>query len=148
MNRELEKEFKLMVVLDRKLKVVKENKFLCFYQVSYKHDFANDNEILFIDDEMNIIFVQNDKNIYEEVCVKNIKNISDSHITKVKCDGLNSILVGTHRAFFNKNKKDYENRPGSKVDYHVISTDVIRNKEIWIKLLNLSERIRKTTIFF
>ena len=75
MNKELEKEFNLMVAVDSKLKVVKENKFICFSQVSYKHDLVNDNEILFIDDEMNIIFVQNDKNIYKKVCVKNIKNI-------------------------------------------------------------------------
>ena len=147
MNRELEKEFNLMVAVDSKLRVVKENKFICFCPVSYKHDLANDNEIFFIDDEMNIIFVQNDKNIYKEVCVKNIKNLSNLHTTKVKCDGLNSILVGTHRAFFNKNKDDYENRPGSKVDYHVISTDVIRNKKICTKLSNLAEIICKKLIF-
>ena len=147
MNKELEKEFNLMVAVDSKLNVVKENKFLCFSQVSYKHDLINDNEILFIDDEMNIIFVQNDKNIYDNVCVKNIKNISNYYTTKVKCDGLSSILVGTHRAFFNKNKNDYENRPGSKVDYHVISTDVIRNKKICTKLSNLTEKICKTLIF-
>ena len=142
MNRELEKAFNIMVVVDSKLKVVKENKFICFCPVSYKHDLANDNEILFIDDEMNVILVKNNKSIYDKVYVKNIKNIYDSHTTKVKCDGLNNILVGTHKAFFNNNKKDYENRPGSKVDYHVISTDVIRNKKICIKLSNLVEKIR------
>ena len=141
MNRELEKAFNIMVVVDSKLKVVKENKFICFCPVSYKHDLANDNEILFIDDEMNVILVKNNKSIYDKVYVKNIKNIYDSHTTKVKCDGLNNILVGTHKAFFNNNKKDYENRPGSKVDYHVISTDVIRNKKICIKLSNLVEKI-------
>ena len=141
MNKELEKEFNLMVAVDSKLKVVKENKFICFSQVSYKHDLANDNEILFIDDEMNVILVENNKSIYDKVYIKNIKNLSNSHTTKVKCDGLNSILVGTHRAFFNNNKKDYENRPGSKVDYHVISTDIIRNKKICIKLSNLAEII-------
>ena len=147
MNKELEKEFNLMVAVDSKLKVIKENKFLCFSQVSYKHDLTNDNEIFFIDDEMNVILVENNKSIYDKVYIKNIKNLSNSHTTKVKCDGLDSILVGTHRAFFNNDKINYENRPGSKVDYHVISTDVIRNKKIWIKLLNISERIRKTTIF-
>jgi len=99
MNKELEKEFNLMVVVDSKLKVVKENKFICFSQVNYKHDLAKDNEIFFIDDEMNVIFVENNKSIYDKVYIKNIKNISNSHTTKVKCDGLNSILVGTHRAF-------------------------------------------------
>ena len=147
MNKELEKEFNLMVAVDSKLKVVKENKFICFSQVSYKHDLAKDNEIFFIDDEMNVILVENNKSIYDKVYIKNIKNLSNSHTTKVKCDGLNSILVGTHIAFFNNNKKDYENRPGSKVDYHVISTDVIRNKKICIKLSNLTTRIRKKLIF-
>lgn len=147
MNRELEKEFNLMVAVDSKLKVVKENKFISFCPVSYKHDLTKDNEIFFIDDEMNVILVENNKSIYDKVYIKNIKNLSNSHTTKVKCDGLNSILVGTHRAFFNNNKKDYENRPGSRVDYHVISTDVIRNKKIWIKLSNLTERIRKKLIF-
>ena len=147
MNKELEKKFNLMVAVDSKLKAVKENKFICFSQVSYKHDLANDNEILFIDDEMNVILVENNKSIYDKVYIKNIKNLSNSHTTKVKCDGLNSILVGIHRAFFNNNKKDYENRPGSKVDYHVISTDVIRNKKICIKLSNLTAIIRKKLIF-
>ena len=146
MNKELEKEFNLMVAINSKLKVVKENKFIFFCPVSYKHDLANDNEILFIDDEMNIIIVENNKSIYDKVYVRNIKNISNSHTTKVKCDGLNSILVGTHRAFFNNDKINYENRPGSKVDYHVISTDVIRNKKICIKLSNLTTRICKKLI--
>ncbi len=143
MNKELEKEFNLIVAIDSKLKVVKENKFIFFCPVSYKHDLANDNKILFIDDEMNIILVENNKSIYDKVYVRNIKNLSNSHTTKVKCDGLNSILVGTHRAFFNNDKINYENRPGSKVDYHVISTDVIRNKKIWIKVSELAERLRK-----
>ena len=142
MNKELEKEFNLMVVVDSKLKVVKENKFICFSQVSYKHDLVKDNEIFFIDDEMNVILIENDKSIYEKVYVKNIKNLSNSHTIKVKCDVLNSILVGTHRAFFNNDKINYENRPGSKVDYNVISTDVIRNKKICIKLSNLTTKIR------
>ena len=147
MNKELEKEFNLMVAVDSKLNVVKENKFICFSQVSYKHDLAKDNEIFFIDDEMNVILVENNKSIYDKVYIKNIKNLSNSHTTKVKCDGLNSILVGTHRAFFNNNKKDYENRPGSKVDYHVISTDVKKKKKICIKLSNLTAIIRKKLIF-
>ena len=147
MNKELEKEFNLMVAVDSKLKVVKENKFICFSQVSYKHDLTKDNEIFFIDDEMNVILVENNKSIYDKVYIKNIKNLSNSHTTKVKCDGLNSILVGTHRAFFSRDKINYENRPGSKVDYHVISTDIIRNKKICTKLLNLTEIICKKLIF-
>ena len=147
MNKELEKEFNLMVAVDSKLKVVKENKFLCFSQVSYKHDLINDNEILFIDDEMNIIFVQNDKNIYDNVCVKNIKNISNYYTTKVKCDELNSILVGTHKAFFNKDKINYENRPNGKIDYRIISTNVLGSTRISTKLEQLTRKICKTTIF-
>lgn len=146
MNKELEKEFNLMVAVDSKLKVVKENKFICFSQVSYKHDLVNDNEILFIDDEMNVILVENNKNIYNKVYIKNIKNISNSNTTKVKCDGLNSILVGTHKAFFNNDKINYENRPNGKVDYHVISTNVFGSARIWIKVSELTERLRRKTI--
>ena len=73
MNKELEKEFNLMVVVDSKLKVVKENKFICFSQVSYKHDLVKDNEIFFIDDEMNVILVENNKSIYDKVYVKKHK---------------------------------------------------------------------------
>ena len=148
MNKELEKEFYSEVRMVDKLKVVGINNLANYsFVVKYKHNLTNDNEIFFIDDEMNIILAGSGKSIYDKVYIKNIKNISNSHTTKVKCDGLNSILVGTHRAFFNNNKKDYENRPGSKVDYHVISTDVIRNKKICIKLSNLTAIIRKKLIF-
>ena len=62
----------------------------------------NNNKILFIDDEMNIINVQNSKNIYNKVYINNVRNLFGTMTTKVKCDEFNNILFGTHEAFFDK----------------------------------------------
>ena len=109
--------------------------------VKYKHDIPNSNKISFIDDEMNIINVQY-SNIYEKVYINNVRNLLGSMTTKVKCDEFNNILFGTYNAFFNKDKINYKNRPDGKIDYHVISTDVLRNIKIWIKVSELAERLR------
>lgn len=144
MNKELEKEFSSEVMMVNKLKVVGVNNLAHYsFVVKYKHDIVNSNKILFIDDEMNIINVQHSKNIYDRVYVNNVRNLLDSMTTKVKCDEINNILVGTHKAFFNKDKINYVNRPDGKIDYHVISTDVIRNIKIWIKISELTERLLK-----
>jgi hypothetical protein len=116
--------------------------------VKYKHDIVNNGKILFIDDEMNIINIQHSKNIYDRVYINNVRNLLGAMSTKVKCDEFNNILFGTHEAFFNKDKINYENRPGYKVDYHVISTDVIRNKKILIKVSELSQRLHRKTIIW
>ena len=144
MNKELEKEFSSEVRIVDKLKVVGINNLAHYsFVVKYKHDIVNSNKILFIDDEMNIINVQHSKNIYDRVYINNVRNLLDSMTTKVKCDEFNNILVGTHEAFFNKDKIKYKNRPDGKIDYHVISTDVIRSIKIWIKISELTERLRK-----
>ena len=142
MNKELEKEFSSEIRMVDKLKVVGINSLSHYsFVVKYKHDIVNNNKILFIDNEMNIITVQNSKNIYNKVYINNVRNLLGVMTTKVKCDEFNNILFGTHKAFFNKDKIKYKNRPDGKIDYHVISTDVLRNIKIWIKVSELAERL-------
>ena len=144
MNKELEKEFSSEIRIVDRLKVVGINSLAHYsFVVKYKHDIVNNNKILFIDDEMNIIIVQNSKNIYNRVYINNVRNLLGSMSTKVKCDEFNNILFGTHEAFFNKDKINYKNRPDGKIDYHVISTDVLRNIKIWIKLSELAARLHR-----
>ena len=144
MNKELEKEFYSAVRMVDKLKVVGINNLAHYsFVVKYKHDIVNNNKILFIDNEMNIIIVQNSKNIYNKVYINNVRNLLGAMTTKVKCDEFNNILFGTHKAFFNKDKINYKNRPDGKIDYHVISTDVLRNIKIWIKVSELAERLHR-----
>ena len=144
MNKEIEKEFSSEVRMVDKLKVVGINNLAHYsFVVKYKHDIVNNNKILFIDNEMNIIIVQNSKNIYNKVYINNVRNLLGAMTTKVKCDEFNNILFGTHKAFFNKDKINYKNRPDGKIDYHVISTDVLRNIKIWIKLSELAERLHR-----
>ena len=147
MNKELEKEFYSEVRMVDKLKVVGINNLAHYsFVVKYKHDIVNNNKILFIDNEMNIIIVPNSKSIYNRVYINNVRNLLGSMTTKVKCDEFNNILFGTHKAFFNKDKINYKNRPDGKIDYHVISTDVLRNIKIWIKVSELAERLHRKTI--
>ena len=142
MNKELKKEFSSEVRIVDRLKVVGINSLAHYsFVVKYKHDIVNNNKILFIDDEMNIILVQNSKNIYNKVYINNVRNLLGAMTTKVKCDEFNNILFGTHKAFFNKDKINYKNRPDGKIDYHAISTDVLRNIKIWIKVSELAERL-------
>ena len=144
MNKELEKDFFSEVRIVDKLKVVGINNLAHYsFVVKYKHDIVNDNKILFIDNEMNIIIVQNSKNIYNKVYINNVRNLLGAMTTKVKCDEFNNILFGTHKAFFNKDKINYKNRPDGKIDYNVISTDVLRNIKIWIKVSELAERLHR-----
>ena len=144
MNKELEKEFSSEVRIVDKLKVVGINNLAHYsFVVKYKHDIVNDNKILFIDNEMNIIIVQNSKNIYNKVYINNVRNLLGAMTTKVKCDEFNNILFGTHKAFFSKDKINYKNRPDGKIDYNVISTDVLRNIKIWIKISELRERLHR-----
>ena len=144
MNKELEKEFSSEVMMVNKLKVVGINNLAHYYfVVKYKHDIVNNGKILFIDDEMNIILVVSGKSIYDKVYINNVRNLLGSMTTKVKCDDFNNILVGTHKANFDKDKINYKNRPDGKIDYHLISTDVLRNIKIWIKISELTERLRK-----
>ena len=144
MNKELEKEFSSAVRMVDKLKVVGINNLAHHsFVVKYKHDIVNNNKILFIDNEMNIIIVQDSKNIYNKVYINNVRNLLGAMTTKVKCDEFNNILFGTHEAFFNKDKINYKNRPNGKIDYHVISTDVLRNIKIWIKISELRERLHR-----
>ena len=144
MNKELEKEFSSEIRIVDKLKVVGINNLAHYsFVVKYKHDIVNNNKILFIDNEMNIILVQNSKNIYNKVYTNNVRNLLGAMTTKVKCDEFNNILFGTHKAFFNKDKINYKNRPDGKIDYNVISTDVLRNIKIWIKLSELAERLHR-----
>ena len=144
MNKELEKEFSSEIRIVDRLKVVGINSLAHYsFVVKYKHDIVNSNKILFIDDEMNIINVQHSKNIYDKVYVNNVRNLLDSMTTKLKCDEFNNILFGTHEAIFSKDKINYKNRPNGKIDYHVISTDVLRNIKIWIKISELRERLHR-----
>ena len=144
MNKELEKEFSSEIRIVDKLKVVGINNLAHYsFVVKYKHDIVNDNKILFIDNEMNIIIVQNSKNTYNKVYINNVRNLLGAMTAKVKCDEFNNILFGTHKAFFNKDKINYKNRPDGKIDYHVISTDVLRNIKIWIKVSELAERLHR-----
>ena len=144
MNKELEKEFSSEIRIVDRLKVVGVNSLAHYsFVVKYKHDIVNNNKILFIDDEMNIIIVQNSKSIYNSVYIINVRNLLGAMSTKVKCDEFNNILFGTHEAFFNKDKIKYKNRPNGKIDYHAISTDVLRNIKIWIKISELRERLHR-----
>ena len=144
MNKELEKEFSSEIRMVDKLKVVGINNLAHYsFVVKYKHDIVNNNKILFIDNEMNIILVQNSKNIYNRVYIINVRNLLGAMTTKVKCDEFNNILFGTHKAFFNTDKIKYKNRPNGKIDYHAISTDVLRNIKIWIKISELRERLHR-----
>ena len=144
MNKELEKEFSSEIRIVDRLKVVGVNSLAHHsFVVKYKHDIVNNNKILFIDNEMNIIIVQNSKNIYDRVYINNVRNLLGAMTTKVKCDEFNNILFGTHEAFFNKDKIKYKNRPNGKIDYHAISTDVLRNIKIWIKLSELAARLHR-----
>lgn len=144
MNKELEKEFSSEIRIADRLKVVGVNSLAHYsFVVKYKHDIVNNNKILFIDNEMNIILVQNSKNIYNKVYIINVRNLLGAMTTKVKCDEFNNILFGTHKAFFNKDKIKYKNRPDGKIDYHAISTDVLRNIKIWIKLSELATRLHR-----
>ena len=147
MNKELEKEFFSEVRIVDKLKVVGINNLAHYsFVVKYKHDIVNNGKILFIDDEMNINRAGSGENIYDKVYINNVRNILDSMTTKTKCDEFNNILIGTHKACFDKDKINYKNRPYGKKDYHVISTDVIRNIKIWIKVSELAERLRRKII--
>ena len=147
MNKELEKEFSSEIRIVDRLKVVGVNSLAHYsFVVKYKHDIVNNNKILFIDNEMNIIIVQNSKNIYNRVYIINVRNLLGAMTTKVKCDDFNNILVGTHKANFDKDKINYKNRPDGKIDYNVISTDVLRNIKIWIKVSELAERLHRKTI--
>ena len=144
MNKELEKEFSSEIRIVDRLKVVGVNNLAHYsFVVKYKHDIVDNNKILFIDNEMNIIIVQNSKNIYNRVYIINVRNLLGAMTTKVKCDEFNNILFGTHEAFFNKDKIKYKNRPNGKIDYHAISTDVLRNIKIWIKISELRERLHR-----
>lgn len=144
MNKELEKEFSSEIRIVDRLKVVGVNSLAHYsFVVKYKHDIVNNNKILFIDNEMNIIIVQNSKNIYNRVYINNVRNLLGAMTTKVKCDEFNNILFGTHEAFLNKDKINYKNRPDGKIDYHVISTDVLRNIKIWIKISELAARLHR-----
>ena len=147
MNKELEKEFSSEVRMVDKLKVVGINNLAHYsFVVKYKHDIVNNGKILFIDDEMNIILAGSGKSIYDKVYINNVRNLLYSMTTKVKCDDFNNILVGTHKANFDKDKINYKNRPDGKIDYNVISTDVLRNIKIWIKVSELVERLHRKTI--
>ena len=145
MNKELEKEFSSEIRIVDKLKVVGINNLAHYsFVVKYKHDIVvNNGKILFIDDEMNIILAGSGKSIYDKVYVNNVRNLLDSMTTKVKCDDFNNILVGTHKANFLKDKINYKNRPNGKIDYHAISTDVLRNIKIWIKVSELAQRLHR-----
>ena len=147
MNKELEKEFSSEVRMVDKLKVVGINNLAHYsFVVKYKHDIVNNGKILFIDDEMNIINAGSGESIYDKVYINNVRNLFDSMTTKTKCDEFNNILIGTHKACFDKDKINYKNRPDGKIDYHVISTDVIRNIKIWIKVSELAQRLHRKTI--
>ena len=144
MNKELEKEFSSEIRIVDRLKVVGINSLAHYsFVVKYKHDIVNNNKILFIDDEMNIILTGSGKSIYNRVYMNNVRNLLGSMTTKVKCDEFNNILFGTHEAIFSKDKINYKNRPNGKIDYHVISTDVLRNIKIWIKISELRERLHR-----
>ena len=147
MNKELKDFFSEVRIVD-KLKVVGINDIANYaFMVSYKHDFTDNNSnIFFIDDEMNVVIAGSGKSIYDKVYIENVRNLLYSMTTKVKCDDFNNILVGTHKANFDKDKINYKNRPDGKIDYNVISTDVLRNIKIWIKVSELAERLHRKTI--
>ena len=142
MNKELKDFFSEVRIVD-KLKIVKTNDIANYaFVVSYKHDFTDNSSIFFIDDEMNVVVAGSGKSIYNKVYIENVRNLSSPITTKVKCDEFNNILMGTHKAFFNNDKINYENRPNGKVDYHVISTNVFGSTRISKKLAQLTQKIR------
>ena len=142
MNKELKDFFSEVRIVD-KLKIVKTNDIANYaFVVSYKHDFTDNSSIFFIDDEMNVVVTENNQSIYDKVYIENVRNLLGKMTTKVKCDEFNNILMGTHKAFFNNDKINYENRPNGKVDYHVISTNVFGSARISTKLTQLIQKIR------
>ena len=144
MAKELVEEFVSEVRIGDRLKVVNANSLANYsFLFKYKRYLPNDNGgIYFIDNEMNIILAGSGKSIYDKVYINNVRNLLYSMTTKLKCDEFNNILVGTHKANFDKDKINYKNRPDGKIDYNVISTDVLRNIKIWIKVSELAEKIR------
>lgn len=147
MNKEL-KDFFSEVRIVNKLKVVKANDIANYaFMVSYKHDFIDNSSIFFIDDEMNVVVAGSGKSIYDKVYIENVRNLSNRITTKVKCDEFNSILAGTYKAFFDKDKINYENRPNGKIDYRIISTNVLGSTRISTKLAQLTQKIRNQIIF-
>ena len=148
MNRELQKDFFSEVRIADKLKVVSANSITDYsFVTSYKYDFTDNSSIFFIDDEMNVVVAESGKSIYDKVYIENIRNLSNQITTKIKCDEFNNILIGTHKAFFSKDKINYENRPSGKIDYRIISTNVLGSTRISTKLAKLTQKICKTTIF-
>ena len=141
MNREL-KEFFSEVRIADKLKVVSSNSITDYsFVVNYKHDFTDNSSIFFIDDEMNVVVAVSGKSIYDKVYIENVRNLSNRITTKVKCDEFNSILAGTYKAFFDKDKINYENRPNGKIDYRIISTNILGSTRISTKLSQLTQKI-------
>ena len=141
MNKELKDFFSEVRIVD-KLKVVKTNDIANYaFVVSYKHDFTDNSSIFFIDDEMNVVVAGSGKSIYDKVYIENVRNLSNRITTKVKCDEFNSILIGTHKAFFSRDKINYENRPSGKIDYRIISTNVLGSTRISTKLAQLTRKI-------
>ena len=147
MNKELKDFFSEVRIVD-KLKVVKTNDIANYaFVVSYKHDFTDNSSIFFIDDEMNVVVAGSGKSIYDKVYIENVRNLSNKITTKVKCDEFNNILIGTHKPFFSRDKINYENRPNGKIDYRIISTNILGSTRISTKLSQLTQKICKTTIF-
>ena len=143
MNKELEKEFYSEVRMVDKLKVVGINNLAHYsFVVKYKHDFTDNSSIFFIDDEMNVVVAGSGKSIYDKVYVENVRNLLYSMTTKVKCDDFNNILAGTYKAFLDKDKINYENRPNGKIDYRIISTNILGSTRISTKLSQLTQKIR------
>ena len=143
MNKELKDFFSEVRILD-KLKIVKTNDIANYaFVVSYKHDFTDNSSIFFIDDEMNVVVAGSGKSIYDKVYVENVRNLSSRITTKVKCDEFNSILAGTYKAFFDKDKINYENRPNGKIDYRIISTNILGSTRISTKLSQLTQRLHR-----
>ena len=143
MAKELKEEFVSEVRIGDRLKVVNANSLANYsFLFKYKRYLPNDSGIFFIDDEMNIIVTEDNQSIYDKVYIENVRNLLGKMTTKVKCDKFNNILIGTHKAFFNNDKINYENRPNGKVDYYVISTNVFRSKRISTKLTQLIQKIR------
>ena len=142
MNKELKDFFSEVRIVD-KLKIVKTNDIANYaFVVSYKHDFTDNSSIFFIDDEMNVVVAGSGKSIYDKVYIENVRNLSSLITTKVKCDEFNSILAGTYKAFFSKDKINYKNRPNGKIDYRIISTNIFGSKRISTKLSQLTQKIR------
>ena len=148
MSTELKKEFLSEVRIGDRLKAVDANSIANYsFVINYRHDFTDNSSIFFIDDEMNVVVAGSGKSIYDKVYIENVRNLSSQITTKIKCDEFNNILIGTHKAFFDKDKINYENRPNDKVDYYVVSTNVLGSTRISTKLAQLTRKICKTTIF-